>query len=259
MKELHAMRAIVMSMIFAAVLALPAAAQTGASSSAGLHVTRAELQEMLARYEAAAAGGGQTGAAAAEAATLIRQRLEEGDLRIGDRILVVVEGYPQFSDTFHVVTGRRIVMPEIGDVPLAGVLRAEVEDHIRRAVGTYLRNPTVHARTLVRMEIRGAIGRPGFYAVPADMLLSDALMIAGGPGARANLERVSIYRGRQVLWEGARLRTAMIEGRTLDQLGVQAGDGILVPEQRGPMWREGLAIVSAGASLIYLLRRIGAL
>jgi protein involved in polysaccharide export with SLBB domain len=225
-------------------------AQTAASYPAGLHATRAELQNLLARYEAA----GQTGEA-----LLIRQRLEEGDMRVGDRVYMLVEGYPMLSDTFNVVTGRKIVLPDIGDVPLAGVLRSEVDDHMRRAVASYLRNPTVHTRTLVRLEIRGAVNRPGFYAIPADVLVSDALMIAGGPGGRADIEKVRIQRGRDVLWDGSRLRAAVIEGRTLDQLGVRAGDGIIVPEERSAMvtFRDGLAVITGIGTVIWVMTRAG--
>jgi protein involved in polysaccharide export with SLBB domain len=259
MKTGSLMRRPLLSLLALVLLSMPAQAQMSAPGSTGLHVTRAELQDLLARYEAAAAAGGQSGAAAANEALLIRQRLEEGDMRVGDRVLVLVEGYPQFSDTFNVVAGRRIVLPDIGDVPLTGVLRAEVEDVLRRAIGGYLRNPTVHARTLIRLEIRGAVNRPGFYAIPADMLVSDALMVAGGPAGRGDVERVRINRGRDVLWDAARLRAAVIDGRTLDQLGVRAGDGIIVPEQRSSMAtvREGMLLVTGIASLIFVLNRAG--
>lgn len=240
-------------------LAVPAAAQVSGWDGTGLHVTRAELEQLLARYEAASAGSMRD--QARQEAIAIRQRLAEGDLRVGDRVLLVVEGHPQLTDTFHVVAGRKLVLPDIGDVPLEGVLRSEVPDHLTEHIGRFIRNPSVRARSLIRLEILGAVGRPGYYAIPSDVLVSDALMIAGGPSGNANVERIKIQRGREVLWEGDRLRSAVIEGRTLDQLSVRAGDGIVVPVQRPPLatYRTVLGVVSGAASLIWVMRRIGVL
>ncbi|OYV71887.1 MAG: hypothetical protein B7Z72_05980, partial [Gemmatimonadetes bacterium 21-71-4] len=48
-------------------------------------------------------------------------RPPSGDFRVGDRILMTVEGEPQLSDTFTVVPGPAIDLPVIGTVPLTGV------------------------------------------------------------------------------------------------------------------------------------------
>lgn len=231
----------------------PAAAQVSGWDGSGLHTTRAELEQLLARYEAAGSSSSE--------ALAIRQRLAEGDLRVGDRVLLLVEGHPQLSDTFNVVAGRKLVLPDVGDIQLEGVLRSELTDHLTTEIGRFVRNPTVRARSLIRLEILGAVGRPGYYAIPSDVLVSDALMIAGGPAGNANVERIRIQRGRDVLWQGDRLRNAVIEGRTLDQLSVRAGDGIFVPQQRPPLttFRNVLGVVSGVASLVWLMRRIGAI
>lgn len=250
--------AIVAFMMFAA----PAAAQVRGWDGTGLHVTRAELEQLLARYEAtASSASGSLREQARQEVISIRQRLEEGDLRVGDRVLLVVEGHPQLTDTFNVVAGRKLVLPDMGDIPLEGVLRSELPDHLTTEIGRFIRNPTVRARSLVRLEILGAVGRPGYYAIPSDVLVSDALMIAGGPAGNANVEQIKIQRGRDVLWEGDRLRTAVIEGRTLDQLSVRAGDGIFVPQQGSSLvkFRTVIGVVSGIGSIVWLMRRIGAI
>jgi polysaccharide export outer membrane protein len=241
------------------IFAGQAAAQVRGWDATGLHATRAELQELLARYEAAASSSGGGGAQVRMEAATIRQRLEEGDLRVGDRVLLLVEGHTQLSDTFNVVAGRKLVLPDIGDVPLAGVLRSELQEHLTAQLGRFVRNPTVRVRSLIRLEVLGLVAAPGFYAIPSDVLVTDALMLAGGPAPDADIDRVRLQRGREVLWEGDRLRAAVIEGRTLDQLGVRAGDGIFVPEKRPRFagFRDVLVVVSGVASLVYVANRIG--
>lgn len=228
----------------------------------GLQLTRAELQEILARYEETAGSSAYSGGLreqAAREAELIRTRLEEGDMRIGDRVLLMVEGQPTLSDTFNVVAGRLIVLPEMGRIPLEGVLRSELQSHLTEQIGRFVRDPVVQVRALVRLQILGDVGNPGFYPVPSDLLITDVLMLAGGPGASANIEGIEIRRGTETIWEAERLREALIEGRTLDQLSVRAGDSIFVPEKRSGFasLQNIILTVSGLASLALLAVQVG--
>jgi polysaccharide export outer membrane protein len=229
---------------------------------AGLQLTRAELEELLGRYEQTAASNaysGQLRERARTEAVLIRSRLEEGDLRVGDRIALVVERHAELADTFNVVAGRMIVLPEIGSIALAGVLRSELQSHLAAEIGRFIRDPVVHARSLVRIEILGSVGSPGFYTIPSDLLISDALMLAGGPQGSANIEKTRIERGGDVIWEGKDLREAVIEGRTLDQLSVRAGDSLIVPQQssRWAQFRNAVVVVSGLTSILVIAQRLG--
>ncbi len=152
--------------------------------------------------------------------------------QVGDRILLVVEGDTTLSDTFTVVAGPAIQLPVIGNVSLAGVPRAGIEDHMRRELGRYLKNLTVHARALIRLSIQGAVTRPGFYAVPTDLVLADALMVAGGPVQEAKVDRLRIKRHGSRIWDGQKLQTEIARGATLEELGLRAGDQIDVPRGR---------------------------
>jgi len=227
----------------------------------GVQLTRAELQELLARYEETAnssAYSGEVRAQARDEAALIRTRLEEGDLRVGDRIQLTVEGQTDLTGEFAVVAGRVLVLPAIGEVSVSGILRSELQDHLGREIGRYIRDPIVRARSLIRLEVIGAVGSQGFYTIPSDILITDALMQAGGPAPTADLEKIRIERNRQVIWSSARLRRAMQEGRTLDQLSIRAGDGIIVPERGGGegWWRTGLMILTGLSGAILAAERI---
>jgi protein involved in polysaccharide export with SLBB domain len=226
----------------------------------GLQLSRTELQELLETYEETAASSAYSGTLRNHArleAGLLRQRLEEGDLRVGDRVMLLVEQHPELSDTFGVVAGRKLVLPSLGEVPLEGVLRSELQPHLQQFISRFINSPVVHARSLVRVEIRGAVGRPGFYTLPSDMLLSDALMMAGGPSGAAQVDRVRIERGRDVIWSADRLREAVIEGRTIDQLSGRAGDVVVVPERSSPLRSLNTVVAFVGAIgyLIVILTR----
>ncbi len=238
----------------------PTDAQQGWDST-GVQLTRTELEELLHRYEETAGSSAYSGEVRAQArdeAALIRIRLEEGDLRVGDRIDLTVQGQPELTAQFAVVAGRVLVLPSLGEISIDGVLRSELQDHLGREIGRYIRDPIVRARSLIRLEVIGAVGSQGFYTIPSDILITDALMQAGGPAPTADLEKIRIERNRQVIWSSARLRRAMQEGRTLDQLSIRAGDGIIVPERGGGegWWRTGLMILTGLSGAILAAERI---
>ncbi|HEX7120404.1 MAG TPA: polysaccharide biosynthesis/export family protein [Longimicrobiales bacterium] len=226
------MQAMLRTAVLLAVTAGPLAAQaTNPPDPTGLYATRAELEAMLARLQGAGADDGERGEQARNAAALVRARLEEGDFRVGDRIAMVVEAEPTLTDTFVVRTGQTLVLPVIGTIPLRGVLRSELESHLRDELRRYIRDPVVYARSLISITVTGQVDQPGFYELPAEARLNDALMAAGGPGRDARIEGIRVERDGEEILEGEALRQAMIEGRTLDQLNLRAGDRIVVPKQ----------------------------
>lgn len=203
-------------------------------------VSRAELEALKAQRELAATSLAYSETlrrrARAEAG-LIETRLREGDFTVGDRVLLVVEGESTLSDTFTVASDRVLRLAEVGAIPLGGVLRSELEAHLRAAMARFLREPRVRARSLIRISIEGAVSRPGFYSVPSEAPVTDALMLAGGPAPDATVDRLEVERAGRRILAAAELKDAIVQGWTVDQLGLQAGDRITVPKRRGGLGR----------------------
>jgi polysaccharide export outer membrane protein len=182
------------------------------------------------------------------------------DFQVGDRILLLVEGDSALSDTFTVVAGPALRLPAIGEISLAGVRRADLETHLTRELSRYVRDPVVHARALIRISVLGEVVRPGFYAVPLDLVLADALMVAGGPTQDAKVDRLRILRSQSSVWSGTRLQAAIARGATLEELGVRAGDAIDVPGGRrdtGSTWRVAGLILTAVATVVTVITVTG--
>jgi protein involved in polysaccharide export with SLBB domain len=251
--------------ILAAALALvgtlPASGQIPSRfSPTGAVLSRGELEALLEQYEAALASpvySEELKQAAREGAERVRSRLEEGDFRVGDRIALTVQGEENLPDTVPVQPGPKITLPLFGEIGLEGVLRSEITDHLTQEIGRYIRNPVVQAEGLMRLSIQGSVGSPGFYVVPADMLLSEAIMMAGGPGQTSDLEDLRVERSGQLLLDGEATQEALVEGRTLDQLSLQAGDQLVVPadEPRSQLWgRLARGALIVGSFLIFGVR-----
>ena len=171
-------------------------------------------------------------------------------------MVIVLQNTPTPADTYTVRAGRVVQIPRFGEVSLEGVLRSELTETISRHLAKYLRDPTVRATPLIRLGVLGRVNRPGYYYPAADVILSDVLMTAGGPAGDADLNKVTIRRGPDVIWKNTDTRTALADGLTLDRLHLRAGDEIEVGQKKQFSWASVVPIVSGIVVVVASLARI---
>ena len=214
--------------------------------------TRAQLQELAISTEAQAtsAPDAATRQQRQMQAATIRARLRDGDFDVGDRILLSVRGDSTISDTVTVRAGRMIRLANIPDISLAGVLRSELQDYLTTQLARYIKHPDVQTTSLVRVAVMGSVAKPGFYQLPADLALADAIMIAGGPTTTADVDRTQVKRGADVIYSSQLLGQEVAKGATLDQLNIRPGDQILIGERHHTNWGMIASIVGISAGLI---------
>ncbi len=172
----------------------------------------------------------------------IERRLSLGDFSIGDQISLQVIGESSFTATFSVAPGPSISLPDIPTISLAGVLRSELNDHLTEELSVYVRNLEVHATSLMRIAMFGAVGAPGFYHLSPNLTLSDAIMSAGGPAPTADMRKIVIRRGDQQIFDKKQVTQAITAGTTLDRMNLRGGDA--------------LDVGTAGSSLIGTVGRV---
>jgi hypothetical protein len=242
-----------------ALAPLAVSAQQGVLTQSRLLGDRAELEEQLAQLEAMAASSAYSDnlrREAEEEAALLAQRLTDGDFRVGDRIVLTVPVEGLVADTLQVVAGPAIVFPDIGPIELGGVLRSELQDHLTRELGRFILDPDIRqADVLVGLEFIGAVGTQGVHYVPADASFGDVLRIPG-LASNAEVEEVEILRGGLIIWDQESVRTAVQEFRSLDQLSLQAGDAVRVPERQTSEWFRWLTITASIITSVTIISRI---
>jgi protein involved in polysaccharide export with SLBB domain len=183
-------------------------------------------------------------------AATIRARLRDGDFDVGDRVFLTIRTDSMVNDTVVVRAGRMIRLPNLPDISLAGVLRSELQDYLTTQLTRYIKRPEVQTTSLVRVAVMGAVSKPGFYQLPADIALADAIMIAGGPTGNADVDRTQVKRGTDVVYSSTLLGQEVAKGATLDQLNIRPGDQILIGERHRTNWPLIASIVGISAGLI---------
>jgi hypothetical protein len=185
-------------------------------------------------------------------AWVLRNRLEKGDFQEGDRIVVTFHttAMQQPTETATVRAGKVLQLLRLDDLKLEGVLRSELTDRLVRHLAKYLQDPEAQTTPLLRVAVFGAVGRPGYSWSTPDILLNDAIMRAGGPSGDADMNKVVIKRGPEVIWNEEATRTALIDGLSLDRLNLRAGDEIFVPVQHHVSWLTVFGVAASITSII---------
>jgi hypothetical protein len=224
-------------------------------------VSRAELQRTLDGIEQQLSSGGYSSALRSSKqaeADRIRERLTEGDLRVGDIVGLQVVGDETLSKVYQVTPDRTIQLPQGIEISVKGVLRSEMQDYMTGQLKKYIRDPVVRVTTGIRLQLTGAVGKSGIYNAPAGQLLSDFLMTAGG-GIASNVQwkKSTIMRADKVIVEGPEFDSAVRDGKTLDELNLRGGDAITVAAKpaSGAFFRV-LGVISGLTSLVWIAVQI---
>jgi protein involved in polysaccharide export with SLBB domain len=198
-------------------------------------------------------------------AAVIRERLLEGDFQVGDQLNISLSvpiqpnGQPLNNVVFTVGPNQMLQLPDIPEIPLRGVLRSEIKDYLTERLQRLFKDQTVQVVPTIRLTILGGIPQPGFYQLPADMPLPDAIMKAGGPTQNSELEHTVIKRGQEELWGEEEVAAAITAGTTLDQLNLRAGDELVVGQKSNTNWFQTIRTYALIPGLILSLAALGRL
>jgi protein involved in polysaccharide export with SLBB domain len=228
----------------------PASAQKATEPPPRVEATRAELEALAAHPPKGMSEADRN---------MVAMRLADGDFQVGDKLLIEVLGDTTYSDTFAVRAGRVIILPSMPPLSLVGVLRSESDSVIRTFLGKYVRDPQVQVTPLMRLGVLGGVARPGYYDVPAQSLLSDVVMGAGGLGNFGDMKKTKIFRGNAEVLDSKAVNTAITKGNTLDILNLQSGDNINVGVTNPQATLNKVQIITAILAIPLLIVSISAI
>jgi len=223
-----------------------------------LEAGRESVAERVAQLESDLAArrlSGQRRRDAERELLLLRARLDRGDLRVGDQLVITTTGVGEVkTDTATVREGMLVSFASLPDASVAGLLQGEVQPRLQAHTDRFFLNRTVRVSVPTRIAVLGEVVRPGYYAIPSDRPVAELLMLAGGPTPLSALDDITVRRdGRRILSTAAWKR-GQRAGLTVGELGLQSGDEIEIGRQRRFDWAQfsQLAFVVVGASVALL-------
>lgn len=225
--------------------------------------TRAEIAVRVAELEQSIADGSVKGSSkdlAVRDLELLRNRLAQGDFHVGDQLIVTVSRETVTVDTATVRDQLLVSFAGLKEVSVAGLLRSEVTPRFQAHVDRYRKEFSVRVNALTRLQISGAVVRPGFYSISPDRPATELIMLAGGPTPISKLDDVTIRRDRKLIVKASQWREAARNGTTIAQLGLQPGDQIEIAAKRsvstGQLIQLGFIAISASFAILQLLNFI---
>jgi protein involved in polysaccharide export with SLBB domain len=240
-----------LTLAFSASVAMAIAPQaTKGQTAASVFTSRADLTAAAEQADrVAASANGNTSTRSALLAASIRQRLRDGDFQSGDRVVLTYVSDMRHTDSLVVRSGLILELPGKISLPLSGVLRSELEARVSTELLKFVKAHQITVTPLTRVGVLGEVTRPGYFALPSYLPLTDAIMAAGGPTAAASVERTIVRRGNQEFRSAEETRRAVSGGLTIDQFGLLAGDELVVGKQRNFIGGPFFGLVGAAASL----------
>jgi polysaccharide export outer membrane protein len=119
--------------------------------------------------------GAQSATEAPTAAVAAARALRPGD---GFRVRIFRE--PDLSGEFVVDDRGIVVLPKIGEWPVAGVPADSVRPRLLAAYKRYLTTDAIEITPFRRVAVTGAVLKPGLYPIDPSMSVADAIILAGG-------------------------------------------------------------------------------
>lgn len=122
----------------------------------------------------------------------------EGIINIGDRLHIALAGEEELNRDFALDKRGVIILPEIGEFPLAGLTLQQADAAIRQALSTVYRDISrldiaIKQRRLL-ITVLGYVQNPGQVDLPADANIQMALSLAGGLKTGAQLDKMQLKR-----------------------------------------------------------------
>ena len=150
----------------------------------------------------------------------------------GDSLTIDLWGSLSQSLTRVINRDGRIMLPEAGDVQLAGLTLERAQGTISKALQRQFHNAqvsvTVSRLRTIRVYVVGDVQRPGAYDISSLSSPLSALYSAGGPTATGSLRILKHYRGQQLIGR-VDLYDFLLRGVRSADDRLQGGDTLVVP------------------------------
>lgn len=149
-----------------------------------------------------------------------------------DQLRIRIWGQISYTGNLRVDRSGNIFLPQVGQVHVAGLKFANLDQTLRQAVGRIFRNFDLNVEVgqirAMQIYIAGQARRPGAYTVSSLSTLVDALFECGGPSSQGSLRHIFVKRQGETVADFD-LYALLIFGDKSKDIRLQPEDVLYIP------------------------------
>ena len=170
----------------------------------------------------------------------------------GRALQVTIWQEPELSGEYSIDSDGYVILSLIGRMQVSRFTKDSLKSYLTAEYSNYLRNPIIMIEPLIRIGILGQVKHPGLFKVSPHTPLWDVVDLAGGPSIKANMKKFQIMRDGEIV--DSDLLVGFEQGSSLQNIGIESGDLVLVPSSRRMMeWRTVIALMSMAITTTFLI------
>jgi polysaccharide export outer membrane protein len=157
----------------------------------------------------------------------------------GDQLVLILTGDVELTRTLDVTREGFVLIPQVGQIPVANLTMAELENvlytrlgrvysGVRREGATTRFSVTVSKLRSNQIFVNGDVQRPGSYRISSAGTALTALYAAGGPSDIGSLRKISVRRGGKTV-ATLDVYDYLLRGDASGDVRLENGDVVFVP------------------------------
>ncbi len=157
----------------------------------------------------------------------------------GDQLVLILTGDVELTRTLDVTREGFVLIPQVGQIPVANLTLAELENvlyarlgrvysGVKREGATTRFSVTVSKLRSNQIFVNGDVARPGSYRISSAGTALTALYAAGGPSDIGSLRKISVRRGGKTV-STLDVYDYLLRGDASGDVRLENGDIVFVP------------------------------
>jgi polysaccharide export outer membrane protein len=200
----------------------------------GIHAGTAVLLLVVAVLTGGSAVAQESGSAEQRFA----DREQRYQIQPGDVLAFEFRFTPEYNQTVKVQPDGYVSLAGIDDLKVGGLSVKQVYEKVFHACRLQLREPVINVVlkqfSMPGYVVGGEVGAPGRYELKGNVMLSEAIQIAGGFNSSAHVEQVLLFRRASEGWmESQQIDfKKLIKGGLNEDIRLRPGDMIFIPRSK---------------------------
>lgn len=150
----------------------------------------------------------------------------------GDELQIEIWGQVQANLRVTVDRAGEIYIPQVGEVPVAGVHYSDLEQHLKQHLSKIFKNFNVSANLgrlhSIQVIVVGNARYPGTYTISSLSTLVNAIFASGGPSPQGSLRHIQVRRDGATITDFD-FYDLLIKGDKSKDVRLQSGDVLYIP------------------------------